>query len=174
MYKLISQQNFRLSTRDALSGMLNRVGLEKLAKPFYENNRKSMLTTVLFFVDINSMKMINDKFGHLHGDLAVKTISAAVLETVPKNWLCIRYGGDEFLVVGNSRNYNGEDYCKLIADRIARKTEVMQLPYVLSASIGTLSLLPDSKLTLEEAVEEVDKIMYAKKQAYHKAMGDRH
>lgn len=174
MYKIVSQQNFKLSTRDTLSGMLNRIGLEKLAKPFYAENKKNMLTTVLFFVDINSMKTINDKFGHLHGDLAVKTISAAVMEVVPKNWLCIRYGGDEFLVVGNSRNYNGEDYCTMIADRIAKKTMVMQLPYKLSASIGTISLKPDSNLTLEQAVEEVDKIMYAKKQAYHKAVGDRH
>lgn len=174
MYKIVSQQNFKLSTRDTLSGMLNRIGLEKLAKPFYENNKKSGLTTVLFFVDINSMKTINDKFGHLHGDLAVKTISAATMEVVPKNWLCIRYGGDEFLVVGNGKDYHGEDYCTLIANRIAKKTSVMQLPYVLSASIGTITLQPNSTLTLEQAVEEVDKIMYAKKQAYHKAMGDRH
>ena len=174
MYKIISQQNFKMSTQDALSGMLNRIGLNKLAKPFYENNKKNGLQTILFFVDINSMKTINDKFGHLHGDLAVKTISAAVLETVPKNWLCIRYGGDEFLVVGNSRNYHGEDYCTLITDRINKKTNVMQLPYVLSASIGSISLPPNCVWTLEEAVEEVDKIMYEKKQAYHKAMGDRH
>ncbi|MBQ1174813.1 MAG: GGDEF domain-containing protein, partial [Treponema sp.] len=118
------------------------------------------------------MKTINDKFGHLHGDLAVKTIAAAVLEVVPKNWLSIRYGGDEFLVIGNSKSYNGEDYCTLITQRIAKKTNVMQLPYNLSASIGTISLKPDSKLTLEQAVEEVDKIMYAKKQAFHKAQGD--
>ena len=93
---------------------------------------------------------------------------------MPKNWLCIRYGGDEFLVVGNSRNYHGEDYCTLITDRINKKTNVMQLPYVLSASIGSISLPPNCVWTLEEAVEEVDKIMYEKKQAYHKAMGDRH
>ena len=104
MFKQMSQQYLRLSTKDALSGALNRQGLEKLAKPFYTQNRKNGLTTVLFFVDINKMKHINDKFGHLHGDLAVKTVAAAVLETVPRNWLVIRYGGDEFLVVGNSKS----------------------------------------------------------------------
>ncbi len=56
MYKQMSQQFLRLSTRDALSGMLNRVGMEKLAKPFYQQNKHNGLTTVLFFVDINSMK----------------------------------------------------------------------------------------------------------------------
>jgi len=169
MYKQMSQQYLKLSTRDALSGMLNRVGLEKLAKPFYAQNKKNGLTTVLFFVDINKMKTINDKFGHLHGDLAVKTISAAAMEVVPKNWLCIRYGGDEFLIVGNSKNYNGEDYCTLIKQRVAKKTAVMQLPYDLSASVGTLSVPANSTLSLEEAVSKVDEIMYAQKQAYHKA-----
>ena len=173
MFKQMSQQFLRLSTRDALSGMLNRVGLDKLAKPFYSQNKQNGLTTVLFFVDINKMKNINDNFGHLHGDLAVKTISASVMEVVPKNWLCIRYGGDEFLVVGNSKNYNGEDYCKIITDRIAKKTSVMHLPYVLSASVGTYSVPPTSNLTLEEAVEKVDEIMYKVKEDYHAQLGDR-
>ncbi len=169
MFKQMSQQYLRLSTKDALSGMLNRQGLEKLAKPFYAQNRKNGLTTVLFFVDINKMKHINDQFGHLHGDLAVKTVSAAVLETVPRNWLCIRYGGDEFLVVGNSKNYNGEDYCTMIKERLMLKTSVMHLPYTLSASVGSYSVPANSNMTLEQAVETVDNIMYEQKQAFHKA-----
>lgn len=168
MYKQMSQQFLRLSTRDALSGMLNRVGMEKLAKPFYQQNKHNGLTTVLFFVDINSMKTINDKFGHLHGDLAVKTIAQAVLQVVPRNWLCIRYGGDEFLVVGNSKNYNGEDYCKMITQMVLKKSSTMHLPYNLSASVGTLSVSANSPLSLEEAIEKVDEIMYEQKQMFHK------
>jgi len=168
MFKQMSQQYLRLSTKDALSGCLNRQGLEKLAKPFFAQNKKNGLTTVLFFVDINKMKHINDQFGHLHGDLAVKTVAAAVLETVPKNWLSIRYGGDEFLVVGNSKNYNGEDYCSMIKKRLESKTAVMHLPYKLSASVGTYSVPAQSELTLEQAVENVDNIMYEQKQAFHK------
>ncbi len=168
MYRQMSQQYLKLSTKDALSGMLNRQGLDKLAKPFYSQNKKNGLTTVLFFVDINKMKHINDQFGHLHGDLAVKTVAAAVLETVPRNWLVIRYGGDEFLVVGNSKNYNGEDYCAQIKERLLSKTSVMHLPYNLSASVGTYSVPANSNITLEQAVETVDNIMYEQKQAFHK------
>lgn len=171
MYKLMSQEYLKLSVKDALSGMMNRVGMERIAKPFYAQNKKNGLTTVLFFVDINSMKTINDKFGHLHGDLAVKTIAQAVMDTVPRNWVCVRYGGDEFLVVGNSKNYNGEDYCTAIQQTLAKKTSTMKLPYNLSASVGTYSVPPSSPLTLEEAVEKVDEIMYEKKQAYHREHG---
>jgi diguanylate cyclase (GGDEF)-like protein len=168
MFKQMSQQYLRLSTRDALSGTINRVGLEKIAKPFFAQNKKNGLTTVLFFVDINKMKFINDNFGHLHGDLAVKTIAAAVMEVIPKNWLPIRYGGDEFLVVGNSKNYKGEDYCKIITDRITKKTSIMKLPYLLSASVGTYSVPPNSTMTLEEAVEKCDEMMYEVKEAFHR------
>lgn len=167
MYKQMSQQYLRLSTRDALSGMLNRAGMEKIAKPFFNTSKKNGLTVVLFFVDINRMKVINDTFGHLHGDLAVKTVSAAVLEVVPKNWCCIRYGGDEFLVVGNSHNYNGENYCEKIQERLAKKVSFMKLPYTLSASVGSYLVPANSDLTLEQAVENVDNLMYEQKQAYH-------
>lgn len=169
MFKQMSQQYLKLSTLDALSGLLNRAGIEKLAKPFFQKNKDDRITTILYFVDINRMKVINDQFGHLHGDLAVKTIAAAVLETVPKNWLCIRYGGDEFLVVGNTVNYKGEDYCAKIKERINQKTSVMRLPYSLTASVGSYLVDPDSKLTLEEAVNHVDNLMYIQKQAFHKA-----
>ena len=168
MFKQMSHQYLRLSTKDALSGLINRVGIDKIAKPFFAQNKKNGLTTVLFFIDINKMKYINDNFGHLHGDLAVKTISSAIMEVIPKNWLAIRYGGDEFLVVGNSKNYNGDDYCKIITDRINKKTSIMKLPYILSASVGTYSVPPASNMTLEEAVEKCDEVMYKVKEEFHR------
>lgn len=173
MYKQMSQQFLKLSTRDALSGMLNRVGLDKLVKPFYAQNKKNGIPTILFFIDINSMKTINDKFGHLHGDLAVKTVADSVMSVVPKHWMCVRYGGDEFLVVGNTKGYNNEDYCTQITETLAKKTSTMKLPYTLSCSVGTMTFPASSELALEEAVEQVDALMYEKKQAYHKAVGDR-
>ncbi|MBQ0167760.1 MAG: GGDEF domain-containing protein [Treponema sp.] len=173
MYKQMSQQFLKLSTRDALSGMLNRVGLDKLAKPFFAQNKKNGIPTILFFIDINSMKTINDKFGHLHGDLAVKTVAASVMQVVPKNWLCVRYGGDEFLVVGNTKGYNNEDYCSQITATLTKKTSTMKLPYSLTCSVGTMTFPPSTFLTLEQAVEQVDALMYEKKQAFHRAQGDR-
>lgn len=173
MYKQMSQQFLKLSTRDALSGMLNRVGLDKLVKPFYAQNKKNGIPTILFFIDINSMKTINDKFGHLHGDLAVKTVAASVMQVVPKNWMGVRYGGDEFLVVGNTKGYNNEDYCSQITETLAKKTATMKLPYNLTCSVGTMTFPASCELTLEEAVEQVDALMYEKKQAFHREQGDR-
>ncbi len=170
MYKHLSQQFLKFSTMDQLSGCLNRVGMEKIVIPFYEENKNRRLTNILYFVDINKMKHINDNFGHLHGDLAVKTVAAAVLQVIPKNWKAVRYGGDEFLVVGNSYNYKGEDYCQLITECLNKKVALMKLPYTLSASAGTYQVGPDSPLTLQQAVEKVDEIMYEKKEQMHKML----
>lgn len=170
MYKHLSQQFLKFSTMDQLSGCLNRIGMEKIVIPFYEENKNKRLTNILYFVDINKMKHINDNFGHLHGDLAVKTVAAAVLQVIPKNWKAVRYGGDEFLIVGNSYNYKGEDYCQLITQTLNKKVALMKLPYNLSASAGTYQVPPDSPLTLQQAVEKVDEIMYIKKEQMHKMM----
>lgn len=170
MYKHLSQQFLKFSTVDALSNCLNRVGMDKIVVPFYEQNKNRRLANILYFVDINKMKHINDQFGHLHGDLAVKTVAAAILQVVPKNWKVVRYGGDEFLIVGNSYNYKGEDYCELITTTLNRKVALMKLPYRLSASAGTYTVGPDSPLTLQQAVEKVDEIMYIKKEQMHKML----
>ena len=168
MFKHMSQQFLKLSTHDALSGMLNRIGMDKLGEPFYRKNQAENLTNILLFADINSMKTINDKFGHLHGDLAVKTVAEAILQVIPKNWYGIRYGGDEFLVIGNNKDFHGENYCKMIAEIIEKKNSIMQLPYKLSASLGFFTVPPTTKITLEQAISKVDQAMYLKKQAYHK------
>lgn len=168
MFKHMSQQYLKLSTRDGLSGMLNRIGMEKLAEPFYRQNQQENLTNILLFADINSMKTINDKFGHLHGDLAIKTIAEAVLSVIPKTWYAIRYGGDEFLVIGNNKDYHGENFCKMIAEIIEKKNIMMRLPYRLSASLGFFTVPPTTKITLAQAISKVDEAMYLKKQAYHK------
>ena len=105
------------------------------------------------------MKTINDKFGHLHGDLAVKTIASVISSVIPKNWLAIRYGGDEFLILGNNQNYKGEKYEEIISMTIKKKTSIMQLPYNLSASVGSYVVPPSSMMSLEEAIKQVDQIM---------------
>jgi diguanylate cyclase (GGDEF)-like protein len=46
------------------------------------------------------MKVINDKYGHLQGDLAICTVAKVIKQVLKKNWIVVRYGGDEFLMVG--------------------------------------------------------------------------
>lgn len=167
-YKLTSEKYLYLSTQDALSGVLNRTGYDNFAVKLYADNCAKGRNTSIVFIDINSMKYINDAFGHLQGDFAVKTIASAIIDSKPSGWLAIRYGGDEFVVVGCSDLMSGEDFCNKFKENLDIMINKMQLPYPLSASTGSKEFTPDLNITLDEAVAQVDKIMYINKRLFHK------
>ena len=167
-YKLMSEQLTVLSTQDALSGLLNRTGLDIFAQDLFFKNNVTNKSTFIMFVDINDMKVINDRYGHLHGDLAVKTVAEAIKEIFPKSFLAIRYGGDEFVVIGTRPGTAKTDYQAKLKQDLALRTKTMSLPYSLSVSLGVKEFPPDGKAKLMDAIEEVDEIMYKNKEEYHK------
>ena len=166
-YKLMSEQLKKLSTLDGLSGLMNRTGFNIYATElFYKNNNENKETFIMF-IDINSMKVINDKHGHLHEDLAVKTVAETIKSVFPKNFLTIRYGGDEFLIIGTKTN-SKNDYQEKIKDELDSRTKSMSLPYELSVSIGSKTFKANEKTSLLQAIKEVDEIMYVNKTNFHK------
>ncbi len=75
-------------------------GCDTLAIPYLQKCQREGKTSAIVFADVNRMKMINDKYGHLQGDLALCTVAEAIKKTLPKDWIAVRYGGDEFIMVG--------------------------------------------------------------------------
>lgn len=166
VYRRMSEQLQVLSTHDALSGLMNRSALHTYGTELFINNNASKKSTEVIFVDINDMKYINDRFGHLQGDLAIKTVAEAISSSVPKDYICVRYGGDEFVIVGTAEKET-IDYCEKIAQQLNEKAVAMSLPYPLTASIGAKVFQPNEKEFLNDAIEIVDDIMYIKKNEYH-------
>lgn len=166
-YKLLSEKYLSLSTIDSLSGVYNRLGYVNYATTLFENNKKCGLSSVITFIDINSMKTINDKFGHLQGDFAIKTVANAIQKKLPENWIAVRYGGDEFLIIGQGTDNTASQFCIDFEKALKNYNTRLKLPYKLSASVGTKTFCPDSKENLEEAVSIVDSLMYNNKKAFH-------
>lgn len=172
IYRLLSVQFMNLSMHDALSGVLNRAGMERYAIELFEYNNSNNNETEIIFVDINNMKLINDKYGHLQGDFAVKAVGELLSSVMPENYLCIRYGGDEFVIVGTPEKEI--DYCQKIKTQLEELVEQMNLPYQLSVSAGKKIFKPGEEKLLESAIKKVDEIMYAEKLEFHKTEnGDR-
>ena len=167
-YRLMSERLKILSTTDALTGILNRTGFDTIARDLFNKNNAGNKKTFIMFIDINNMKYINDKHGHLHGDLAIKTVAESIKSVIPKNFLAIRYGGDEFVVIGPKATNNKNDYMTKIKEDLKLRTKIMSLPYELSASMGAKTFLPNEKSELLQAIEEVDEIMYKNKTQFHK------
>ena len=167
-YKLMSEQLTVLSTQDALSGLLNRTGLDIFAQDLFFKNNMTNKKTLIMFVDINDMKIINDRYGHLHGDLAVKTVAEAIKDIFPKSFLAIRYGGDEFVIIGTINGNGKTDFKAKLRKDLALRTKNMSLPYSISVSLGIKVFSPDAKAKLMDAIEEVDEIMYKEKEDFHR------
>lgn len=81
---------------DALTGLLNRRGLEAEIRGYHAQHPSEPCTFVL--IDLDDFKQINDVFGHDAGDEALKAATALVKSVFPPEAIAGRNGGDEFLV----------------------------------------------------------------------------
>ena len=83
-------------------------------------NRNLHKDLYLFMLDLDYFKKINDKFGHTEGDTAIIIAADALKNAVNKTGLFVcRYGGDEFVIVGEVKpDFNPEEFCILINKQI--------------------------------------------------------
>lgn len=154
--------------RDFLTGMYNRTGIETDILSFCMNAKASQRDAILVFADIDGMKRINDKFGHLNGDLAVKATAEAMRKAMPDNWLFGRYGGDEFVAVSYyDSDEDVENLRQRISDSIRNHISDMKLAFDLSVSVGCYLMHPEDQLKIEDYIRLADKSMYAEKQKAH-------
>ena len=143
------------STIDSLTGILNRNGLRDKLPDMIAKCRELGKSLSLILLDIDDFKKINDTYGHLAGDSVLRELSEAVRETIRKDDLFVRWGGDEFLIV--SMITVDEALC--IADRLRRNIEGRRFSgFNVTVSAGISRLLTDEPL--EEAMKRADRALY--------------
>ena len=121
-------------------------------------------TLFCLMIDADKFKSINDRFGHSEGDRAVCSIANALSATCDRNDMICRFGGDEFMVVG--QRFTEENVKQLVRD-IHTAVQTVQaeegLPYRLSVSIGVAVFDPGFSGTPDELLRIADTDMYKKK-----------
>ena len=158
-----------ISVRDELTGLYNRMGYEKIAIPYLDELRRTKKKSVIMVADINRMKMINDQYGHLQGDTAIKIVASVLKSSIPNTWKAVRYGGDEYVIIGEyEASEDMEAIKKKVLDKVTRISEDLNLPFKLSVSIGYVIIDPDNNLGNEEYFRMADEAMYEMKQEAHK------
>ena len=154
---------------DALTGMYNRTGCQKVLYDFIDSQKKAGQTSILVFTDIDRMKTINDFYGHLNGDLAIKATAEAFMTYSPKDWHFGRYGGDEFIAVGSCPESDSIDtLIRQISESMSNEFKSLNLSFMLHASIGYAVITPDDTGTIDDYIDRADKYMYAEKEKYHR------
>ena len=89
------EKHYRDSVRDGLTGLLNRRGaMEEVGKSLAR--RTASYATLL--VDIDNLKRINDRLGHVRGDRVISQAAEAIDKSIRVGDSCARLGGDEFMI----------------------------------------------------------------------------
>ncbi len=157
-----------VSMTDALTGLKNRTGYDALAFPYLQNCQKEGKIGSMMFADINRMKLINDKYGHLQGDIAICTVADAIKATIPKDWIAVRYGGDEFVMVGECKKVEEiEQLKKELYVNLEKIKKERAIKFPLTASFGAVVMNPEENYSLEEYLRKADEAMYEMKQISH-------
>lgn len=150
---------------DPLTGLYNRFYLDETAARIDKKGAASGITA--FMLDINDFKMVNDKFGHAEGDIALEKTAVILKSTVGALGSVIRYAGDEFVILMNTTQPDIIEGCIKSIDReLLRENRSSGKPYDLSLSIGYCSI-DESRHTLDDILSEADRVMYEDKQRYY-------
>ena len=153
---------------DALTGIYNRTGCRKVLYEYLTSRKEAGQKSILVFADIDRMKTINDVYGHLNGDFAIKATAEAFRKHSPEEWLFGRYGGDEFIAVGPCPETETiEDLIRRISEDMSNEFKALNLAFILHASIGYAIVEPGDEYTIDEYIDRADKYMYSEKEKYH-------
>lgn len=148
---------------DQLTGLYNRFGYTAKAGPLFSENKGRVY---IVYIDLDNLKVMNDRYGHDMGDAAIKGMAACMKKVFTDTDVLVRMGGDEFLAMG--RFIDAEDLeskKKALRDTMQEYAAEKNFPVKFSASIGYSynESIPD-ETELEKMLKTADSEMYANKQ----------
>lgn len=122
----------------------------------------------LLIMDVDYFKKINDRFGHVEGDLALMRVADALKRVcADQNYFIARYGGDEFILLCElSDDAFVVALCEKIQETLSMANSGSNVPYSLSLSIGFAACTADIH-SIQDFIGAADEELYRVKQARH-------
>ena len=150
---------------DDLTGLNNRKNLRVIFED-YSKQHSAQKPLYLYMMDLDDFKQINDQLGHSVGDQALVEAAHVIRrQTAGIQAVVMRYGGDEFLVMGFFADDAGaQRYKEQMQKAFQNWNETHHEPYVLHASVGYSRYQPGQKL--EEFINSADEMLYNDKRKY--------
>lgn len=146
---------------DELTGGLNR---RAIFSHLDEVAHDSGQATSLLYIDLDGFKMVNDQFGHHHGDRVLRTVAGRICGVVGDHGKFGRIGGDEFLVViaNDDGGTSADRLAKEIADACDEPIDIEGHEVIVRASVG-IATGTIGRAAVNRLVAEADQAMYAAK-----------
>ena len=157
----------RLADEDALMPVANRRAfMRELSRLMALAKRYDSASSVIY-IDLNGMKMINDRWGHNAGDAALQHVARLLIDNTRHADIIGRLGGDEFgVLLVKTDQHNAEVKAASLARTIEQHPLVWDgAPIRLSAAFGAYCFT--GRETVAEALAAADQAMYRAKQTQH-------
>ena len=149
-----------LALTDELTSLYNRRGFMALAERQLKIGRRSGRGMLLFVMDVDRLKQINDSFGHFEGDRALKRTAEVLEETFRDSDVLARLGGDEFAVLAVEASGRSEARIKTRLLECLKSISAKPSRYEISLSIGLARFDPCSRMSIGELMAKADRAMY--------------
>lgn len=163
----LEKQTRKEAERDPLTNLLNRrSGEREIAKALMESEVGNMRCAILL-IDLDRFKPINDTYGHEAGDQVLIAVSDRLRNTLRKNDIIIRWGGDEFLIM--VRQGHSDLQIDVVAEKVLKAISAdisinETIRENIGASIG-ISLCPEHATESALLFDLADKAMYSIKRS---------
>ena len=153
--------------RDELTGLNNTVAFYTMKESILLHNKEPMLT--IFMIDVDKFKSINDTYGHLIGDVALRNVAKILRDSVSnnQNLSLFRYAGDEFVVIGlDLKEGSIKEFVQKVRNQLKIENEINHknnIEYTLSLSIGYATGLCTNAKEFDLIFKSADENMYTVK-----------
>lgn len=158
LYSNMQAQN---SLTDSLSGLYSRQHMIRCINAM--GKKKNGLKVAGIMIDIDKFKNINDTFGHVVGDDAIRSMGNIIRDTLSKTGIGFRYAGDEFVILDFVEdNEQCKDILQKLNENMEKFNESNKKPYKLNFSVGYTVFEKDD--TIDTFMARMDSYMYKIKQ----------
>lgn len=150
----------RMAFEDILTGGKNRAAYDRDLQRAMSSRPPVGLRLVV--MDLNGLKSINDRYGHVMGDRALRTSYECMKKSFGPLGECYRIGGDEFACILPECDY--ERYCEALRGMYASVAEAnTQTEYEISLAVGCAVYNPAVDVTCQTFLARADQTMYCNK-----------
>ncbi len=147
------------SFTDELTGVLNRRAFDRQFESGLSFAKLDNQPLTIIMIDVDRFKALNDQYGHIVGDEALRLVANHLTNLVRTQDLVARYGGDEFIIICPGLSGKGVNS---MVNRL--KTSIHPMGIELSLGIATY---PFDGQNVTELLEHADRLMYQEKEDHH-------
>ncbi len=148
---------------DHLTGLPNRFLLNQKTESLLLDSEKRQASFVLFLMDLDFFKDINDTLGHDAGDFLLIEVSKRIQSLIDKPCTLARLGGDEFaIVLPDTEKETSSKLADTILEQMRHPFEINDQKFNIGISIGIVSY-PDDGQDIESLLQYADMAMYTAK-----------